>query len=67
MATPDDIPSMAKKSFTMPSPPDDILSMPSNEHLALDHVLENIIGIPITSSVQSVCFVFCLDEHQTPT
>jgi hypothetical protein len=65
MATPDDIPSMATKPFTMPSPPDDILSMPSNEHLALDHVLENILGIPITSSVRSAFtafWIFTIDD-----
>jgi hypothetical protein len=33
MPTPDDIPNMAYKQSTKPSPPDDILSMASNEHL----------------------------------
>jgi hypothetical protein len=52
MATPDDILSMAYKPSTKPSPPDDILSMASNEHLALDHVLDNILGIPTSSMVR---------------
>jgi hypothetical protein len=51
MATPDDIPSGACKPFTMPSPPNDIISMASNEHLALDHVLHKILSIPTSSTV----------------
>jgi hypothetical protein len=49
--TPDEIPSMAYKPSTQPSPPDDILSMASNEHLALDHVLSTILSIPTSSMV----------------
>jgi hypothetical protein len=53
MATiPDDIPSMAYMPSTKPSPPDDILSMASNENLGLDHVLDYILGIPNSSTVR---------------
>jgi hypothetical protein len=64
MATPDDIPHMAYK----PSPPDDIQSMASNEHLALNHVLDNILGIPTSSTVQfafSAFWIYTIDDLMT--
>jgi hypothetical protein len=69
MATiPDDIPSMSYKPSTKPSPQDDILSMASNEHLALDHVLDNILGIPTSSTVWfafSAFWIYIIDNLMT--
>jgi hypothetical protein len=68
MASPDDIPIMAYKPSTKPSPLDDILSMASDEHLALDHVLDKILGIPTSSTVQfafSAFWIYTIENLMT--
>jgi hypothetical protein len=59
-------PNMAYKPSIKPSPQDDILSMSSNAILALDHVLDNILGIPTSSIVQfafSAFWIYTINDY----